>query len=57
MKLISMIFSKQLFSTTLPKEQRPVPLVEHPGHNLLSAKSELKEIDKQIALSTNSSYQ
>ena len=28
-----------------------------PGHSLLSAKSEQNEMDKQIALSTNSSYQ
>ena len=60
MEPISKTFSKQLFSTTLLKEQRPVPSVEHPVHSLLS-KSKQKvsknEIDKQIALSTNSSYQ
>ena len=29
----------------------------HPGHSLLSAKSEQNEMDKQIALITNPTYQ
>ena len=57
MKLISKTSSKQLFSTAVLKEQRPAPFVEHPGHSLLSAKSKQNEMDKQIVLSTNSSYQ
>ena len=57
MKLMSKTYSKQLFSTTLLKEQRPAPFVEHPGHSLLSAKVSKNEMDKQIALITNSSYQ
>ena len=41
-KIINKIFSKQLFSTTLLKEQSPALFVEHPGDSLLSAKSEQK---------------
>ena len=57
MKLISKTFSKQLSSTALLKEQGPAPFVQHPGHSLLSAKVSKNEIDKQIALTTDSSYQ
>ena len=57
MKLISKTSAKQLFLTAVLKEQRPAPFLEHPGHSLLSAKSKQNEMDKQIALITNSNYQ
>ena len=57
MKLTSKTFSKQLFETTLRKEQRPAPFVEHPGDSLSQQKVSKNETDKQIALITNSSYQ
>ena len=56
MKLIIKTSAKQLLTPVL-KEQRPAPFVEHPGHSLLSAKSKQNEMDKQIVLGTNSSYQ
>ena len=57
MTFIRKTFPKHLFKTALRKEQRPAPFVEHPRHSLLSGKSEQNEMDKQVALITNSSCQ